>query len=71
MKNRKIVNLLCYSDEAEKGFLLLDNGYIFTETIVAPHGTGKAGINIFESINELTSLKGNDFTKLTEQITNL
>lgn len=65
LKDRKIVDFLWYADAIEKGFILLDNGYIITETTIAPHGTGLAGLNLYESINDLTNAKGNDYSKLT------
>ena len=43
IKDRKIIDFLWYDDESEKGFILLDNGYLITETNFAPHGTGLAG----------------------------
>jgi hypothetical protein len=66
LKDRKIVDFLWYADDSEKGFILLDNGYIITETTIAPHGTGLAGLNLYESINDLTNAKGNDYSKLTD-----
>jgi len=65
IKDRKIVDFLWYADDSEKGFILLDNGYLITETIVANHGTGLAGLHLYESINDLSNAKGNDYTKLT------
>lgn len=66
IKDRKIVDFIWYADESEKGFILFDNGYLITDTAVAPHGTGNAGLNIYESINDLTNAKGNDYFKLTD-----
>jgi hypothetical protein len=40
IKDRKIIDFLWYDDDSEKGFILLDNGYLITETNFAPHGTG-------------------------------
>ena len=67
IKDRKIVDFLWYADESEKGFIHLENGYIITETTVAPHGTGHTGLNLYESINDLTNSKGNDYSKLTDK----
>lgn len=67
IKDRKIVDILYYTDDNEKGLLLLDNGYIITETNIAPHGTGLAGLNLFEDVNELIRLKGNHYFKLSDQ----
>lgn len=67
LKARKIVDFLWYADDSEKGLILLDNGYIITETTIAPHGTGLAGLNLYESINDLINAKGNDYSKLTDK----
>lgn len=45
--NTQIVDFLWY-DDSEKGFLLLDNGYVITETTMSPSGTGLAGLNYYE-----------------------
>jgi hypothetical protein len=37
------------------GFLELANGCFITETIVAPHGKGHAGLNFYQSLEELES----------------
>jgi hypothetical protein len=65
IKDRKIDDFIWFPDEIEKGFLLLDNGYLITETSVAPHGTGQAGLNLFESISGLTESRGNNFLSLS------
>jgi len=69
IKDRKIIDFIWYEDDdyIEKGFILLDNGYLITETTVAPHGTGFAGLNFYESIDDLTNTKGNDYFKLTDK----
>lgn len=67
IKDRKIIDFLWYEDNSEKGFILLDNGYLITETKIAPHGTGLAGLNLYENLNDLTNAKGNDYFKLTDK----
>ena len=67
LKDRKIIDFLWYADDSEKGLILLDNGYIITETTIAPHGTGLAGLNFYENINDLIHSKGNDYSKLTDK----
>ena len=71
IKNRKIVDFICFTDEdlveLEKGFILLDNGYLITETIVAPHGTGRAGLNYYKNISDLTNEKGSEYVKLSNK----
>ena len=66
IKDRKIVDFIWYEDESEKGFFLLENGYLITETMTAPHGTGLAGLNLYKNINDLTHTKGNDYFKLSD-----
>jgi hypothetical protein len=68
LKDRKIVDFLWYADDSDKGLILFDNGYLITETKVANHGTGLAGLNLYESINDLTKEKGNNYSKLTDKI---
>ena len=66
IKNKKIIDFIWYAEEIEKGFLLLENGYIITETLCSPNGTGQAGLNIFDNIDELISRRGQHFLKLSE-----
>lgn len=65
LKGKKINDLLWYPDDSEKGIILLENGCLFSETLVAPHGTGLAGINFYEHINELIQRKGGNFKRLS------
>jgi len=67
IKDRKIADFLWYADDSDKGFILFDNGYLITETTVANHGTGLAGLNLYKSLNDLTNAKGNDYSKLTDK----
>jgi hypothetical protein len=64
--NAKITDFIYYEDESEKGFFLLDNGYVITETTMSPSGTGLAGLNYYESLTYLTEAKGSNFKKLSE-----
>ena len=67
IKDRKIVDFLWYKDDSEKGFILLDNGFLITEKTVSNHGTGLAGLNLYESINDLTSAKGKEYSRFSEK----
>ena len=67
IKDRKIIDFLWYDDDSQKGFILLDNNYLITETNIAPHGTGLAGLNLYENLNDLINVKGNDYFKLTDK----
>ncbi len=67
IKDRKVVDFIWYADDSDKGFFLLDNGYLISETTVAPHGTGLAGLNYFESLENLADRRGNLYLKLTDE----
>jgi hypothetical protein len=67
IKDRKIVDFIWYDEDNDKGLFLLDNGYLITETTVAPQGTGLAGLNYFESLENLTERRGNEYLKLTDE----
>jgi len=64
IRGLKISNFLWYDDESEKGFFLLENGSLITETTMSPKGTGLAGINYYKSLQEILDFKGNDIKKL-------
>jgi hypothetical protein len=66
IQNRLIVDVLFYAEEIEKAFIELDNGYIITETTVANNGTGLAGLNYFQTVDDLKKRKGNDILRLTD-----
>lgn len=67
LKNKKVVDFIWYTDDGNKGFLLLDNGYLITETTVAPHGTGLAGLNYFESLESLAERRGSGYVRLSDK----
>jgi hypothetical protein len=64
IKNTKIVDFIWYDDSIDKGFILLSNGCLISETTMHPSGTGKAGINFYSSIEELIKIYGNDYKNL-------
>jgi hypothetical protein len=64
IKNRIIIDFLYFEDSLDKGFLLLDNGYIITETTMANHGTGLAGLNIYDSLEKFEERFGKDYKRL-------
>ena len=68
IKNRKIVGFVYYQDETEKGLFLLDNGYLITETLLAPYGTGLAGLNYYENMDSLIHIKGNDYKQVVSSL---
>jgi len=65
IKGRKIIDFIWYPDDIDKGFFLLDNGFLITDTTVAPNGTGFVGLNYYESIEFVTNRKGKDYLKIT------
>lgn len=67
VQNARIIDFLWYDDDTEKGLFLLDNGYIITETTMAPSGTGHAGLNLYESLDDLANCRGEDFHRLSEK----
>jgi hypothetical protein len=67
IQNRLIVDVLWYANEIEKAFIELDNGYIITETTVANNGTGLAGLNYYQTINDLTKRNGINILRLTDK----
>jgi hypothetical protein len=65
IRGQEIRDFIGYNELGERGYLLLDNGYLISETNTAPNGTGLAGLNYFESLAHLVKAKGNDFTKFS------
>ena len=64
LKNQKIVDFLMFDDYDSVGFIELENGYIITETIMSPHGTGMAGLNYYESLKSFEDLCGADYKRI-------
>lgn len=64
LKNQKIKDFLMFDDSDSVGYLELENGYIITEKVMAPHGTGMAGLNYFESLNSFEDSCGTDYKRL-------
>lgn len=68
IKDRTIKDLITFGGDDEKYFFELDNGYLITETNFSPNGTGRIGINLYENLSDITSWKGNDFARISEQM---
>lgn len=64
LKNQKIVNFLMIENSDSVGFLVLENGYIISETDFSPHGTGMAGLEYYQSIEEFEESYETDFKRL-------
>jgi hypothetical protein len=66
VKGRTIVDVLWYpACPDQRGFLLLDNGFLISETNTAFAGTGMAGMHYYESLDTLELLKGTQYERLT------
>ena len=64
LKNQKIKDFLMFDDSDSVGFIELENGFIITETIMSPHGTGMAGLNYFESLESFEESCGTDYKRI-------
>lgn len=64
LKNQKIKDFLMFDNSDSVGFIELENGYIITETIMAPQGTGMAGLNYYESLESFEESCGTDYKRI-------
>jgi hypothetical protein len=64
LRNQKIADFLMFDDSDSVGFIELENGYIITETMMTPHGTGMAGLNYFESLKSFEDSCGTDYQRI-------
>ncbi len=64
LKNQKIVDFFIFDDYDSVGFIELENGYIITETMMSPHGTGMAGLNYYESLKSFEDSCGKDYKRM-------
>ena len=64
LKNQEIIDFLMFEDSDSVGFIELENGYIITETIISPHGTGMAGLNYYESLQDFEESCGNEYKRM-------
>ncbi len=71
LKNLKITDFLMFEDSDSVGYLELENGNIITETLTAPHGTGMAGLNVFENLKDFENLCGTEYKRLTTVANNV
>ena len=63
LKNQEIIDFLMFED-SDVGFIELENGYILTEMIISPHGTGMAGLNYYESLKSFEESCGTDYKRI-------
>lgn len=65
IKGCKITGFLGYEDDSfYKAYIELSSGKLLTEVVMAPHGTGHAGIWIIDSIQQLEESRGKDYKRL-------
>jgi hypothetical protein len=67
LQNRTIVDFLYDKDSSDKGYIELDNGYIITEIVVSPKGTGLAGLNYYEIIGAIEETTGSKLMRISEK----
>lgn len=64
--NNKIIAFISYPIEpSDKAFIELENGIIISEQTIAPNGTGLAGLHIYNSIKDIESKFGTNFSRVT------
>ncbi|MEO1515039.1 MAG: hypothetical protein AAFV95_08495 [Bacteroidota bacterium] len=66
LKDQTIADILVMDSADIEGFILLENGYIFTEKTIGPHGTGMAGLYIYQNIQEMETAMGTNYQRLTD-----
>lgn len=64
--NAKIKDYLWRENDGDTGFFELDNGYIISETIMNPRGTGLAGLNSWQNMQQLQNRFSETFLRLSE-----
>ena len=64
MRGQKIVNLIRVPDSAANAYIMLENGALFTHHLVAPHGTGTAGVEWEPNMDDLQSRWDADLEQL-------
>ena len=67
IKGSVIKDLIIFGEDDEKAFLELDNGYFISETNFSMNGTGRIGINLYEKLSDITTRKGNNFKRISDQ----
>ena len=66
LRNQRIKDFLMFENYDSVGFLELENGFIITEIIMAPHGTGKAGLNYYENLSVFEESFRREYKRLTD-----
>ncbi|MBX7155730.1 MAG: hypothetical protein U0Y96_16350 [Candidatus Kapaibacterium sp.] len=67
LKDTIIVDIISYPDNwPDKSLLLLDNKKLITEVLVAPQGTGHAGLWWYNSLADVENKYGNKYDRFSE-----
>ncbi|MEL6671386.1 MAG: hypothetical protein AAFR61_04315 [Bacteroidota bacterium] len=66
LQEQEIKDYLYFEDDFFEGYLELENGYIITFVIMAPHGTGHAGLRFYESLEIFEACCGREYRRLSE-----
>ena len=66
LKGQEIVDILLFHNADLPGCLELQNGCIITETFVSPHGTGRAGLNLYQNLSEFEETHGTGYKRATQ-----
>ncbi|MBC3846796.1 hypothetical protein H8K90_10430 [Winogradskyella echinorum] len=64
LKNQKIKDFLMFDDSDSVGYIELENGYIITETIMSPQGTGAAGLKYYSNLESFEESWGTEYKRL-------
>ncbi|KXX69356.1 hypothetical protein [Flammeovirga sp. SJP92] len=64
LKDQKIIDFLIFDDSDFVGYFELENGYIITEVLMSPHGTGMAGFNYYDSLISFEEQCGKNYRRL-------
>ena len=66
LREQRIVDFIFYPDDWDRGFFLLENGYLITLIDHSMNGTGLAGLGYYENLESLVERKGPGYLKWTE-----
>ncbi|MDO1500609.1 hypothetical protein Q2T40_10750 [Winogradskyella maritima] len=63
IRNQKIIDFLMLEDSDSAGVIELENGFLLTETSMFFHGTGLAGLNYYENLQDFEKDNGIDYLR--------
>lgn len=62
----QIVDIIEFNEFSQETFIELRNGVLLSENILAPHGTGLAGLISFQDIQALEKRHGTNYSRLSQ-----